>query len=231
MRWIEVADRVYARRYEELDQTLGLVIGDERCLVIDTGTDEHHGAEWAAAIRGLTALPWTVVITHAHWDHFFGTAAFGDAPVLAHPRCTTEMREHGGVQAEKWAAKYRVDGRDEVAERLLSARLVLPTEEIADSVEVDLGGRVVSLVHPGRGHTDNDLIAHVPDAGVVFAGDTVEQGAPPSVGEDSYPLEWPAALDTLLGLDPRTVVPGHGEPVDAEFVLAQRAEIAGRSDR
>src|SRR5687768_15478069 len=86
MRWIDLAEGVYARRYAELDQTLGLVVGASRCLVVDTGTDEERGAEFAAAVREITPLPWTVVITHAHWDHYLGTRPFLPAPVFAHPR-------------------------------------------------------------------------------------------------------------------------------------------------
>ncbi|WP_018685160.1 MBL fold metallo-hydrolase [Actinokineospora enzanensis] len=226
MRWLEVADGVFARRYAELDQTLGLVLGDDRCLVIDTGTDEVHGAEWAAAVRAVTDLPWTVVITHAHWDHFLGTAAFPGAEVWAHPRCTAVIAGTAAEQARFWADKYRADGKPEQAERLLAARVVLPTWDLVDKTELDLGGRRVTLAHPGNGHTDHDVVVHVPDAGVLFAGDDVEQGAPPSLGKDGFPLEWPAALDAILEWAPQVVVPGHGEPVDAGFVRTQRAELA-----
>ena len=81
------------------------------------------------------------------------------------------------------------------------------------------------LRHLGRGHTDHDVVVHVPDAAVVFAGDLVEQGAPPDLG-DAVLAEWPATLDALLALRPAVVVPGHGDPVDAAFVAAQRAELA-----
>jgi glyoxylase-like metal-dependent hydrolase (beta-lactamase superfamily II) len=90
--------------------------------------------------------------------------------------------------------------------------------------QLDLGGRTAQLLHLGRGHTDHDLVVAVPDAGVVFAGDLVEQGAPPDM-EDGVIPEWPATLDALLALEPRTVVPGHGAPVDAAFVAGQRAEL------
>ena len=90
---------------------------------------------------------------------------------------------------------------------------------------LDLGGRTVALQHPGRGHTDHDVVVHVPDAAVVFAGDLVEQGAPPDLG-DAVVAEWPATLDALLALQPAVVVPGHGDPVDPAFVAAQRAELA-----
>ncbi|GAB3435763.1 MBL fold metallo-hydrolase [Actinophytocola sediminis] len=226
-RWLEVAAGVYARRYRELDQTLGLVVGATGCLVIDTGTDETHGAEFAAAIREVTPLPWTVVVTHAHFDHFFGTAAFLPCPVVAHERCAAAMAD-SAEDRRAWVERYRAEGRPELAGRLAAARLVAPTDLLTDRVTIDLGGRVADLVHPGLAHTDHDVLVHVPDAAVVFAGDLVEQGAPPSVGPDAVVAHWPAALDMLLSLDPTVVVPGHGEPVTPDFVRAQRADLAGR---
>jgi glyoxylase-like metal-dependent hydrolase (beta-lactamase superfamily II) len=104
-----------------------------------------------------------------------------------------------------------------------------PLPDRTAPVLLDLGGRTVALRHLGRGHTDHDVVAHVPDAATVFAGDLVEQGAPPSVGPDSDLAAWPATLDALLALAPRLVVPGHGDPVDAAFVTEQRAELARRA--
>jgi glyoxylase-like metal-dependent hydrolase (beta-lactamase superfamily II) len=225
-RWIEVADGVYARRYVELDQTLGLVVGNTHCLVIDTGTDEVHGASMAAAVRFVTSLPWSVVITHAHFDHFFGTKAFLPAPVIAHERCRATILAEGDMQRRAWSARYRSEGKTEQADRLASAKLVAPNEVINSSVLLDLGGRVVTLIHPGPAHTDHDVFVHVPDVDVVFAGDLVEQGAPPSVGPDSHVSDWPTALDAILALNPAIVVPGHGDPVDAGFVRRQRDELA-----
>lgn len=227
--WLEIAGGVYARRYAELDQTIGLVIGAERCLVVDTGTDETHGAELAAAVRELTPLPWTVVITHAHFDHHFGTAAFLPAPVWAHERCVAALRAGAEADRRTWQRRYVEQGRPELAERLGTARLVLPTEPFTDRVVLDLGGRAVALLHPGLGHTDHDVVAHVPDAAVVFAGDLVEQGAPPSIGPDTVLDHWPSTLDAVLALDPRIVVPGHGEPVTPAFVRAQRDELSRRA--
>ena len=225
-RWLEVADGVYARRYVELDQTLGLVVGDTHCLVIDTGTDEVHGASMAAAVRFVTPLPWTVVITHAHFDHFFGTKAFLPAPVIAHERCRAEILADGDMQRRVWSARFRSEGKAEQADRLTAAKLVPPNEVINSSAMVDLGGRAVTLVPPGPAHTDHDVFVHVPDVDVVFAGDLVEQGAPPSIGPDSHVSDWPAALDAILALNPAVIVPGHGDPVDADFVRRQRDELA-----
>ncbi|RCG25037.1 MBL fold metallo-hydrolase [Sphaerisporangium album] len=224
-RWAEVADRVWVRRHEELDLSLGLVAGERACLVVDTGADEVQGAGFAAAVRELTDLPWSVVLTHAHFDHSFGTAAFGGCPVWAHPGCRADLAGHAETQRSHWAEYYRARGRPEAAARLAAARVVLPDRPVEDVAEIDLGGRVVRLAHPGPGHTGHDLMVDVSDSGVLFAGDLVEQGAPPSFG-DAFPGAWPSALDRILASGARTVVPGHGEPVDAAFVARQRAELA-----
>jgi glyoxylase-like metal-dependent hydrolase (beta-lactamase superfamily II) len=224
-RWIEMADGVLGRRYEELDLSVGLVVGSRRCLVIDTGGDAGQGAELAAAVREVTSLPWSVVLTHAHFDHSFGTEVFTPCPVWAHPRCRAQLVTEGADQREKWARHYRERGENDVADRVDAVRITLPDNLVDDRQVLDLGGREAALLHFGPAHSDHDLVVHVPDAGVVFAGDLVEQGAPPQFG-DAYPQSWPTALDGILALSAPIVLPGHGEPVDRDFVRHQRAELS-----
>ncbi|AWS41027.1 MBL fold metallo-hydrolase [Streptosporangium sp. 'caverna'] len=224
-RWIEVADRVLVRRYAELDLSVGLVLGDGGCLVIDTRGDERQGAELASQVRRITRDPWTVVLTHSHFDHSFGTRAFLECPVWAHEGCRTDLIENGETTREAWRLRYLTEEQAGIADDIAKTEIVLPDRLVTDRAELVAGGRRVVLTHFGRGHSSNDLVVHVPDAGVVFAGDLVENGAPPAYG-DAYPLEWPGTVDGVLGLaGDGTVVPGHGDPVDRAFVVTQRAEI------
>ncbi len=222
-RWVEVGDGVLARRHTELDLTVGLVIGAEHALVIDTRGDLRQGAELVAAVRAVTPLPLIVAITHAHFDHCFGTAAFLPARVHALPRCREVLAATAATQRTAWAAHYRDRGEDSTADALAATDPPLP--DAPAPADLDLGGRVVALRHLGRGHTDHDLVVHVPDAGVVFAGDLVEQGAPPAF-EDAVVADWPGTLTALLRLAPQVVVPGHGDPVDGGFVGDQRDRLA-----
>jgi glyoxylase-like metal-dependent hydrolase (beta-lactamase superfamily II) len=225
-----LAAGVYACRHPELELTTGIVLGARRCLVIDSGADEHAGARIAAGLAGLTAATPVLVLTHSHFDHVLGSAALGADEVLAHPECAQAIARDLEPERGAWLERFAHDGQAERARRLGEARVVPPSRTVTDEW-LSLGDRWVRVCHPGRGHTGGDLVVHVPDAATVFAGDLVEQSGPPQAGPDSDPDRWPSTLEALLALDAAVIVPGHGEPVGPAFVRAQQAELRKRVTR
>jgi glyoxylase-like metal-dependent hydrolase (beta-lactamase superfamily II) len=221
--WQEVGDRVYRRRYESLDLNVGAVVGADELLVVDTRSFAAEAARLLADLRALTPLPCRQVVnTHAHFDHCFGNATLRPAAIWGHERCVEQLRSGGEERRQAL-----MTGHPEAAEELAAVQLDPPDRPVGDAgTDLQVGGRRVELRYCGRGHTDNDLVVVVPDAGVVFAGDLVEEGAPPLYGDDAFPYEWPATLDRLLALAPATVVPGHGDVVGHRFVQGQREELA-----
>jgi glyoxylase-like metal-dependent hydrolase (beta-lactamase superfamily II) len=109
----------------------------------------------------------------------------------------------------------------------MATEIVLPDETFSSAKVLDLGDRVVELVYPGRGHSSGDIVIRVPDVDVVLAGDLVEESSPPYFNDDSWPMDWPLSLDMVLSLttSASVVVPGHGSPVDRDFVEDQRNTI------
>jgi glyoxylase-like metal-dependent hydrolase (beta-lactamase superfamily II) len=83
-----------------------------------------------------------------------------------------------------------------------------PDLTFESEIDVDLGNRVVRLMHMGRGNTAGDLVAFVPDAHVLIAGDTLVHPVPYMYG--SYLGEWSQVEKKLGELDAKTLVPGHG---------------------
>ena len=225
-RWREVADGVLVRRHAELDLNCGLVLGDGACLVIDTRSNLGEAADLIAAVRSVTPHPWTVVNTHAHYDHCFGNAAFRPAPVWGSRGCAAALLTAGPQQRADVVAQLRAAG-DPAADLVQAAPLDPPDHLVDEAAVLDVGGREVVLRFLGRGHTDHDLVVEVEtpdDRPVLFAGDLVEEGAPPAF-EDAYPADWPATLGRVHALARGPVVPGHGDVVDAQFVGAQREEL------
>jgi glyoxylase-like metal-dependent hydrolase (beta-lactamase superfamily II) len=222
MTWREVSDRVFVRRHESFDLNVGLIVGDGACLVIDTREHLAAGREVAAAVREVSAAPWTVVNTHAHFDHFLGNAAFEPADIWALDRALEVIDRFGDVQRRVMIGLARRYDRAELALGLDQTSIAPPNHTFAAPRTVlDIGGRAVTLQHLGRGHTDNDIVLTIEDSPVVFAGDLVEEGAPPGF-DDAFPIEWGTTLDALLELTSGPVVPGHGAVVDEAYVREQR---------
>jgi glyoxylase-like metal-dependent hydrolase (beta-lactamase superfamily II) len=220
--WTEVGDQVYVRRHASYDLNVGLIVGDGHCLVLDTRMSHREAADLIAAVRRITTSPWTVVNSHAHFDHYFGNALFQPAEIWGHIRCAELIERDGLEQRAKVAAFVPEERRAEVEE----VEIVAPDHTFTTAATLDIGGRAVHLRYFGLGHSSGDIVTHVPDAGVVFTGDLVEEGAPPAFG-DSYPLDWPVTTARMLEETREQVyVPGHGAVVDREFVVGQQAELA-----
>jgi len=222
--WMEVADRIYVRRYPVLDVNATLVVGDGAALLADTLSTPHQATELAAAVATVTSAPLTLVNTHHHFDHCFGNATFPSTAVWGHERCARQLREHGEGLRHQAADEY-----SELAADLAEVVITPPDHEVHDGTDLDIGGRRVLLRYAGRGHTDNDIAVLIPDAGVTLTGDLVEVGAPPAF-DDSWPLEWPATLAELLSLSTAegadtVFVPGHGVPTGAYYVRAQHTDL------
>ena len=232
--WIEIGERVFVRRYAFLDQAVGLIVGEQDALLVDTRSTMVQAQELLRDIAQVTRLPVAhVVNTHGHADHAFGNAAFRPAAIWAHARCPAFLRRTAPDQWE-WLRETHPSLADELAWEHGTGEPgwapTLPDRLVAESALIDLGGRAVELRYLGRGHTDHDLVVIAPDAGVVFVGDLLENGAPPQF-DDGFPLDWPGTLLALLAIVERappaggawTVVPGHGEPAGVDFVRGQAA--------
>ncbi len=224
----EVAHRVWVARYEWFDVNVTVVGSDQGLLVVDTHGSAAAAREVVADIRRLGAGEVTrIVNTHWHFDHTFGNgafrAAYGPVPIHAHDSAAVDLERWGSKVKQRYADSPDDPHRDDV----LATELVIPDHTFSSAVALDLGDRFVELVHPGRGHTSGDLVVRVPDVDVVLAGDLVEESAPPYFNTDAWPMEWPLTLDTVLSLttSASVVVPGHGAPVDRDFVEQQRNDL------
>ena len=220
MDWLEVGDRVFARRYRFFDQQIGLVLGHGEALVVDTRISRVQAREILEDVRLVTRDPVTVVVnTHWHSDHAFGNHEFRPAVIWGHERCSTRLPVTGPK-----AIAGLSEAMPEIAADLAEVVLDPPDRTFEAAATAEVGDREVLLDYLGLGHTDADIVVRVPDAEVLFAGDLLEAGAVPYFG-DSYPIDWPATVERLLPLVTGAVVPGHGEVGDAKFVEAQLSDF------
>jgi glyoxylase-like metal-dependent hydrolase (beta-lactamase superfamily II) len=227
--WEEVADGVFRRRYQPHDVSVCVVRGTGGLLVCDTRSSHRQADEIRADLAELGTQPvrW-VVNTHAHFDHTFGNARFGPgsdlgAPIYGHERVPAHLDAY-----ERQVLAGLIAGAGEDPGEWGEVVITPPTVLVGTGMTLDLGGTVAQLLHLGRGHTDNDLLVHLPDSGAWLAGDLVEESGPPAYGPDSFPLDWPATVGRLRAAlrEGDVLVPGHGAVVDAAFAAAQHEQLS-----
>lgn len=218
--WDEVGDRVFVRRYAFYDQNIGVILGRDAALVIDTRSTHRQAREILDDLRELTAAPVEVVVdTHGHFDHAYGNRVFRPATIWGHVGCRPFMERTGDARRERIMSEL-----PDLADDIREVAIDPPDRSFEERATVEVGGRPVELRYLVRGHTDHDAVVLVPGTGVVFAGDLLEAGAVPSFG-DSYPLEWPETVDRLAPLVERIAIPGHGDPGGPDWVRQQAAEL------
>lgn len=227
--WERLGHGTGRRRLPVWDATALLVAGADGVLLCDTGASLREGVELRVQAEALLGRRVThIALSHPHFDHVLGTAAFAGARVYG-SEGTAELLRRG---AGELYADAVAQGLPEADAAESADVLVAPRHEVRAELTVDLGGgREAVLVNVGAAHSGHDLAVLVPGSpALVFCGDLVEESGEPQAGPDASPARWPAALDRLLELggDDALYVPGHGAVVDAAFVRAQREALAAR---
>ncbi|QTD98466.1 MBL fold metallo-hydrolase [Streptomyces cyanogenus] len=227
--WERLTAGVGRCRLPGWDCTAGLVLGEDTALLVDAGSSLAEGARLRAQAEELAGGRVThLALTHPHFDHVFGAAAFAGAEVYAAVGLDAALsHERAELRLDAIRNGLPVADADEAVDAL-----VPPGHLVSGEWTLDLGGgRQALLANVGPGHTAYDLAVLVPgDPEVVFCGDLVEESGEPQAGPDAVPSRWPDALDRLLALggEDALYVPGHGAVVDAGFVRRQRQDLAAR---
>lgn len=100
-------------------------------------------------------------------------------------------------------------------------RSVTATDTVRRRMTLGRGRQRVDILWFGNGNTRGDIVVHLPARGIVATGDLVV--APVPFGFNSYPASWTKVMDSLLALNPRVVVPGHGPVMhDLRYVRSVR---------
>ena len=227
--WHEVADEVFVRSYDHLDINICVIRGGEELLLVDSRSSPAEAAELAVDLNVFApARVHVLVNTHAHFDHTFGNQQFGPnsatpVAIIGHHRLPAHLDQYERPRLAAW----RDGGGGEPDRDWETVQITPPTELVDARRPLQIGHRTVELQPLSAGHTDTDLIVHVPDACSWIVGDVVEASGPPMYGSGCFPLQHPDQLGSLLAQldDDDVVVPGHGPMVDRAFVEAQLAEV------
>jgi glyoxylase-like metal-dependent hydrolase (beta-lactamase superfamily II) len=239
--WEEVGDGCFRRLYESWHLNVGVVRGREALLVVDTRANLPEADQLLADLRYFGRPVRWVVNSHWHFDHSFGNQRFleaaqrpaedanraevlGQLELWGHADMPARLLRNQDPAFRQTLRNYLGDRAEEFDREYDRVVLTPPDRLVQDRQTIDMGDRNVDLLFLGRGHTTTDIVVRVPDAGVVYAGDLLEDGSP-FYGNDSYPLEWPDTVASLLNTGVSFFVPGHGGVMSPAAAARQAAEL------
>ncbi|MBI5005944.1 MAG: quinoprotein relay system zinc metallohydrolase 2 [Nitrosomonadales bacterium] len=208
----QIAAGVYVHRGEHKDLEAGyggdicnisFVVGDKGIAVIDTGGSPRVGSGLREAIRKVSRLPILYVInTHVHPDHSLGNAAFKqDKPVFV---------GHGKL-AEAMALRKETYLRNQVVwvgADAAGTEMIAPTLSVADTHEIDLGGRTLRLQAHPLAHSPTDLTVFDTASKTLWTGDLLFVERTPSI--DGNIPNWLEVIEQLRTTPAAHFVAGHG---------------------
>src|SRR5215471_3169252 len=190
----------------EGDPNSGIIVGDDSVMVIDAQATPAMAQEVIDRVRKVTDKPIKyVLLSHYHAVRVLGASAYRGAEILASATTRGLIVERGKQDMDSEIARFpRLFRAVETVPGLTWPSITFETE-----MSVWLGTREVRIMHIGRGHTAGDVIAVVPDAGVVFSGDLVEYRSACYCG-DAHFNEWPGPVARLAEPKPSALVPWQG---------------------
>jgi len=195
---------------EGLNANIGLVVTPAGAVLIDSGATYRSARQIHDAARKVTLQPVKWVINTGGQDHrWLGNGYFKErgAEIIAHANARADMQSRGGdhLAVLKATLQDRADGTVPS----------LPTRFIGESdSRLELGGVVFQLKHRNGAHTPGDMMVWLSQKNVLFTGDVVYVNRLLGVIPVSNTKNWLATFAVIEELNPKAIVPGHGDVTD-----------------
>jgi len=205
----------------------------EGWVVFDTGRHPEHTQKIIDRAHDSRLPIKAVINSHWHLDHIGGNphirAAYPDVRVYSSTAIDGAMSGFlakyraqlveaiASTKEEKTAQSYR----DEIA-IIDSGRALYPDQPIDKTTTQRIVGHVFELHLQKQAVTAGDVWVYDPATRTLAAGDLVTLPVP--LLDTACPARWKSALDDLGRMPFKTLVPGHGPPMQrAQFDIHRRA--------
>jgi glyoxylase-like metal-dependent hydrolase (beta-lactamase superfamily II) len=201
----------------EGDPNTGVIVGDDSCAVFDAQATPAMARQVVEKVRAVTDKPIKyVILSHYHAVRVLGASAYQAQGIIASQETHRLIAERGQQDWESEFGRFPRLFRD--AQSIPG--LTWPTLAFEREMTLFLGKRQVKLMHLGAGHTSGDIVAWVPDARVMFSGDLIEYHSACYCG-DARLCAWPATLNAIREVDPKSVAPGRGDALNGRQTVLE----------
>ncbi|MHA2379992.1 MAG: MBL fold metallo-hydrolase, partial [Candidatus Thorarchaeota archaeon] len=212
------------------------------CIELEDGlvfVDASLKAEYASKFRSdmeerFQKNASLMILTHIHWDHYFGIDAFGGIPTVVSQHglesleksLAEELSEEGRVKYLKELEQFGPfpdNWEEEWVPNYLNTKLFLPTHGVKNEITINSGRRRILLRVIG-GHTVCSSCLYIEPDRVLLSGDNlVAEHANNSTC--MLALLKPTTVEILKlfeDFEPWKIIPGHGPVVETEYLRESR---------
>lgn len=160
---------------------LAAICGTDQTLIVDAGNSDKHAKLFLEELNKYQITNYhSVVLTHWHWDHSFGTNQM-NMLTIAHEKTSMHLEE---IIEYEWSDK----ALDERVEKGLETQfcsemmkkefgvdrnitITLPNITFKEQFEIDLGGIRCVIKYVVGDHSDDSSLIFVEEEKVLFLGD------------------------------------------------------------
>lgn len=194
------------------NNNLSFVIGDEDVLVFNAGGTYTLAAAFHDEIKKVTDKPVKYVV----YENTQGHAVLG----------STYWKEQGATIIAQDNAEHVISNPEHVIKRakgflgnkFFRSGIVNPDIYFAEKYKVPMKGVNIELLWLGPAHGDDEVLLWMPDDKLVITGDFAFNERMLPVLPTTDINAWLESWSRLVDLNPKHIVPGHGDPTDMESI-------------
>ncbi|MEJ2112555.1 MAG: MBL fold metallo-hydrolase [Flavobacteriaceae bacterium] len=233
----------------------GIIDNGTETIIFDSFLSPDAAEELKKIVDTFNLSPIKYVInSHSHNDHIRGNQVFGDGVKIISTTKTAELikkwepmdiadeKEYAHLEFAHYDSLYNNFSGDKTSrefQKILMWRpyyktldeshekvvTTPPNTFFEDSMSLDGSAFPVKLISLGPGHTESDVVLHLPQQNIVFTGDLVFNVCHPYMGNGNINglKIW---LDHISSLNPETVIPGHGDLGDSATILDMKSYVS-----
>ena len=240
--------------FDGLETNVTALLSSEGIVIVDTHCSPSIMAEIKKLIRrefGRDDITY-VINTHGHSDHSGGNQACASSTIVGHQNCrefmlhsptdspleilylkdrlsrlNTRLGEVDRDSPEGKRTKAEIRLRTTILHDVEAGyRVAPPSVTFRDRYTLQLRDLTLNLIYCGRAHTDNDILVHVPEEGLLLTGDVFSSRSSLgfSVNRMADVPRFLSSLDEILQAKEgiKHVIPGHGRPFAGSDIAALR---------
>jgi glyoxylase-like metal-dependent hydrolase (beta-lactamase superfamily II) len=205
---------------------LGMVVGENKTLMIDAGNSEAHAEYFLNELQKENVPhPDMVVLTHWHWDHVFGLSALTHSLSISSKQTKTEMqkllpyswsdealdsRVQEGIEIEFCATAIKKEFPKE-----RNIKIVLPDLVFDQHLEINLGGVTCVIQHVGGSHSKDSVVVYIKEEKILFLNDSIYCDLY-AEKRSYYVNETLQLLDKLEAFDAETYILSHWKAISKD---------------